>query len=174
MESEVGVGTRFMIYLPDVPVEAAALEEQAPADGATAAQLTVAEIETSLVAAEAPQASKAVSTDATIVLLVEDNADMRAYLRDHLKDHFEVVEAEDGKQGLAKACELVPDLVLSDVMMPEMDGLALCKALKQDERTSHIPVVLLTAKADVESRISRPAVSEAPGSAWPSAGTWSN
>ena len=78
----------------------------------------------------------------------------RAYLRDHLKDHFEVVEAEDGKVGLARARELVPDLVLSDVMMPEMDGLDLCKALKHDERTSHIPVVLLTAKADVESRIS--------------------
>jgi len=155
VESKVGVGTRFMIHLPDVPLEAAGLdEEQAPARRTTAAQLTVAEIETSLVAAEAPQASKAVSADATIVLLVEDNADMRAYLRDHLKDHFEVVEAENGKVGLARARELVPDLVLSDVMMPEMDGLDLCKALKHDERTSHIPVVLLTAKADVESRIS--------------------
>ena len=156
VESEVGVGTRFTIHLPDVPIEAEGLEqqEQAAVHQATAGRLSVAEIEMGLVAAEAPQASKAVSAEATIVLLVEDNADMRDYLRGHLKDDFEVVEAEDGKQGLARAYELVPDLVLSDVMMPEMDGLALCKALKQDERTSHIPVVLLTAKADVETRIS--------------------
>ncbi len=155
VESKVGIGTRFMIHLPNVSLEAAEFEqEEAPAPRATAGRLAVADIETSLVATQAPQAPNAISADATIVLLVEDNADMRAYLRDHLKDDFEVVEAEDGKAGLAKAYALVPDLVLSDVMMPEMDGLALCKALKQDARTSHVPVILLTAKADVKSRIS--------------------
>lgn len=155
VESEVGVGTRFTIHLPDVPSETEVLEnEEAPARRVMVGPLAVADIETSLVATEAPQASNAASADTTIVLLVEDNADMRAYLRDHLKNDFEVVEAEDGRVGLEKAYALVPDLVLSDVMMPEIDGLALCRALKQDARTSHVPVVLLTAKADVESRIS--------------------
>ena len=155
VESKVGIGTRFTIHLPNVSLEAAGLEqEETPAPRATTGQLVVAEVETSMVGAAAPPASQAVSEDTTIVLLVEDNADMRAYLRDHLTHDFEVVEAEDGKGGLAKAYALVPDLVLSDVMMPEMDGLALCQALKQDARTSHVPVVLLTAKADVESRIS--------------------
>jgi CheY-like chemotaxis protein/AraC-like DNA-binding protein len=88
-----------------------------------------------------------------VVLVVDDNADMRAYIRAHLEDHFTIIEAENGRIGFERAVQFVPDLVLSDVMMPEMDGLEICAALKADERTSHIPVVLLTAKAEVEHRI---------------------
>ena len=88
-----------------------------------------------------------------IVLVVEDNADMRAYIRSHLEDVFTVIEAENGEAGLERAREEVPDLVLSDVMMPVLDGIDLTSALKADERTSHIPIVLLTAKAAVENRI---------------------
>jgi len=96
---------------------------------------------------------EAVDEDATIVLVVEDNADMRAYIRAHLEDTYHIEEAEDGVVGLERAKALVPDLVLSDVMMPELDGFGLLAALRADARTSHIPVVLLTAKADAESKI---------------------
>lgn len=91
--------------------------------------------------------------DASVVLVVDDNADMRAYMRFHLDPHFLVQEARDGKAGLEKAIALLPDLVVSDVMMPAMDGFSLLEALRKDVRTSHIPVVLLTAKADAESKM---------------------
>lgn len=93
------------------------------------------------------------SDNGSLVLLVEDNPDMRAYIREQLGPSFQLVEAVDGEQGLAQARELVPDLVVSDVMMPIMDGFELTRELKSDERTSHVPVVLLTARADHDSRM---------------------
>lgn len=88
-----------------------------------------------------------------IALIVEDNADVRSYLRDCLSDSYQIEEAEDGKEGLQKAFELIPDFIISDVMMPEIDGFELCAILKADRSTSHIPIILLTAKADVQSKI---------------------
>ena len=87
------------------------------------------------------------------ILIVEDNADVREYLRSHLGAFYHVVEAADGEEGLAKARAVGPDLVISDVMMPKMDGVALCNALKTDEHLNHIPVILLTAKADEASKM---------------------
>jgi DNA-binding response OmpR family regulator len=88
-----------------------------------------------------------------IVLIVEDNADLRAYIREYLEAEYAVQEALDGKTGYDRAVEFVPDIVISDVMMPEMDGIELCRALKQDVRTSHVPVILLTARAGTDSKI---------------------
>jgi DNA-binding response OmpR family regulator/nitrogen-specific signal transduction histidine kinase len=88
---------------------------------------------------------KAIETDETI-LVIEDNASIRQYIADSLSDRFKVYQAADGREGLAKALDLIPTIVISDIMMPAMDGNELCKALKTDMRTSHIPVILLTAK----------------------------
>jgi signal transduction histidine kinase/ligand-binding sensor domain-containing protein/CheY-like chemotaxis protein/AraC-like DNA-binding protein len=87
---------------------------------------------------------KIVSKKPTI-LLVEDNDDFRSYLKDNLRDFFHVLEAVNGKEGWQKALALHPDLMVSDINMPEMTGTELCLKVKNDSRTSHIPVILLTA-----------------------------
>ena len=87
-----------------------------------------------------------------LVLIIDDNNGMRAYLRSILKDKYNVSEAADGKQGLEKACREIPKLIICDVMMPVMDGLEFTRQLKQNMATSHIPVILLTARSLSEQR----------------------
>ncbi|MDP2888065.1 MAG: ATP-binding protein [Bacteroidota bacterium] len=96
------------------------------------------------------------ATDNTlpVLLIVEDSRDVADYLTVILKNEYRIEWAENGKSGFERALNLIPDIVLSDVMMPEMDGIELLGKLKNDIRTSHIPVVILTAKADVASRLS--------------------
>jgi len=88
-----------------------------------------------------------------IILLVEDSDEFRRFLRASLEPGYYVIEAADGGEGLARAMEIVPDLVISDIMMPGMDGYELCRVLKNDIRTSHVPIILLTAKASEDSII---------------------
>jgi ligand-binding sensor domain-containing protein/signal transduction histidine kinase/DNA-binding response OmpR family regulator len=82
------------------------------------------------------------------ILIVEDNLELRALLKDSFSEHFNIIEACNGKDGIEKALEFLPDLILSDIMMPEMDGLTMCKTLKLNPSTSHIPVILLTARSE--------------------------
>lgn len=88
-----------------------------------------------------------------LVLVVEDNPDLRHFLIESFLPNYQVMEAADGQQGLLKALEAIPDLVISDMMMPGLDGASLCQQLKTDQRTSHIPIILLTAKADTSSKL---------------------
>lgn len=92
-------------------------------------------------------------TGAQTLLIIEDNQDIQYYLSSLLEEHYDIILANDGQEGIDMALEHIPNLIISDVMMPEKDGLEVCSTLKLDERTSHIPIILLTAKASVESRI---------------------
>ena len=143
VESEPGAGTQFTITLP--VTNEAPLKEK------------MTEIETLEFtdSAERFQINKLPpdNTSAPVVLIVEDNRDLTEYLQHILATEYRVVSAADGKSGLEQACELIPDIIVSDVMMPVMDGIALLERLKSDIRTSHIPVVMLTAKADIISRL---------------------
>lgn len=90
---------------------------------------------------------------ADVILVVEDNADVRRFIRSPLEQSYTVIEAVNGKEGIEKARKMVPSLIVSDVMMPEIDGYELCQVLKTDIATSHIPIILLTAKASDENII---------------------
>ena len=91
--------------------------------------------------------------DAPTILLVEDHPEVRAYVREHLQEHYRIEEAGDGAEALDRIRTRPPDLVISDVMMPVMDGYDLCRTLKADPELNHIPVILLTARAGEESKV---------------------
>ena len=146
-ESEPGKGAVFSVTLP-VTRSAPVGHEYGPSDIREAVSAYIPWQE-----AARQTEVKAVSPEQYTVLLVEDNEDMVAYIRAILNARFHCVAEPDGKQGLAKARTLIPDIIISDIMMPEMDGLEMCRQLKADKRTSHIPVILLTAKSDDASRI---------------------
>lgn len=88
-----------------------------------------------------------------IVLVVEDNKDVRAYIREQLEEFYQVREAENGEIGMVVALDSVPDLIVTDLMMPKVNGFELCKAIRNDERTTHIPIIILTAKAGFDDKI---------------------
>jgi signal transduction histidine kinase/DNA-binding response OmpR family regulator/ligand-binding sensor domain-containing protein len=150
VESSEGQGCTFTVRLP--LLTGAAIPAPAPALDAAAATALADEIR---IAPEehASAATKAVAVDAPLVLVVEDNPDVRAYVARRLGRHYRVAEATDGEQALARMREVVPDLVVSDLAMPGMDGLALCRAVREDPELEFVPVILLTAAAETESRV---------------------
>lgn len=154
-ESVEGKGTTFVIELPD---SQPGYDPAKDAPAATQAEKGLVDdnyIATDTTAQEAAERiTNAEDFDAErpLVLIIDDNNGMRAYLRSILQDKYNVSEATNGEQGLEKARREVPKLVVCDVMMPVMDGLEFTKRLKEDTATSHIPVVLLTARSLSEQR----------------------
>jgi signal transduction histidine kinase/CheY-like chemotaxis protein len=144
-----GEGTEFVINLP---VTHDALLEEGPAlhemKGGILTYLQTAKRGDPL-----SQALKHKHHEKPMLLVVDDNADVVYYLISLLERDFDLIVASNGKEGILKAVEYVPDIILSDVMMPVMDGIRMLDTVKNDFRTSHIPVVLLTAKADIASRL---------------------
>ena len=153
VESGVGVGTTFTVRLPlgkahlkpEQIVERGALsvEQEALGDERNALEQPNTPIP------EHPNTR----TLEHLILIVEDNPDMRAYIRDNLQEYYQTNEAENGIMGLKKARKIMPDLIISDVMMPEMDGMEFCERLKNDPQISHIPVILLTARAARQDKL---------------------
>ena len=157
VKSEEGFGSTFVVTLPTGSTHLP--PEQMADDGAAAPWVPRAR--PMLMPADSLAIEPAVSgtgamadaDDVTTVLVVDDNAEIRAYVTRHLSPPYRVLEAADGQQGLELARRHLPDLVLSDVMMPVMDGYALCRALKSDPETDFLPVILLTARAEAEDRL---------------------
>ncbi|MEK6154010.1 tetratricopeptide repeat protein [Flavobacteriaceae bacterium 3-367] len=148
VKSEVGKGSTFQVLLP---LGKAHLKEEEIVSISQVKE-TVTSIEVAETISEPAMVSK-VDQELPVVLMIEDNQDLRSYIRDILSESYTVLEAVNGEEGVAMAIEHTPDIVLSDLMMPKMDGLQVCKLLKEDMRTSHIPVILLTAKSSKEDRI---------------------
>jgi signal transduction histidine kinase/class 3 adenylate cyclase len=148
--SEPGFGTTFTVVLPhraDVTASPADVEETLT----ISTELATAEMTPAALAVE--PAPVVLPAGAETILIVDDNPDIRSYLRDILAGTWHLREAVNGRAGVEAAKTHQPDLVVSDVMMPELDGYALCRLLKTDPETDHIPVILLTAKASSEMRV---------------------
>ena len=156
--STVGEGTTFTVTLPRAM------------EGAAEAALSETSIDASLVPGSGPDAlggdgtgggnvralderGPTASPDRPTVLVVDDNSDIRAYVRRMLSDDYRVVEAADGAEGLEGAREHMPDCIVADVMMPDTDGVAMLRALREDPATDFIPVVLLTARAAPDDKL---------------------
>ena len=155
VESREGIGSTFMVRLP-LGKEHLRETEIIDIDDYRKAKLVSEDLkagETFITAEIGNEITLVSSEDQPVLLIVEDNADMRNYIRKTMSDQYQIIEAENGKIGVALAEESVPDLIISDIMMPEMDGYKLCETLKTKELTSHIPIILLTAKADRESKL---------------------
>jgi DNA-binding response OmpR family regulator len=148
-ESELNKGTTFHVALP---IRQTA--ELKTSDGKEAISQQVKGMITKTAEAGRASFSMPSEEDLPTLLIVEDNPDVRQYLMACLEGRYDIKVAEDGRQGEEMAIADIPDIIISDVMMPGKDGFELCESLKTDQRTSHIPIILLTAKADEDSRLS--------------------
>jgi len=143
---ELPLGDNDDVFVPDEIVEGAGAAEPTDHDSFV--------VDTGSNQQHNRQGEKAlVNGKVPVVLIVEDSIDLRKYLREYFENSYQILEAENGLGGLKIASEEQPDLIISDVMMPEMDGFELCKRIKTETKTAHIPIILLTARTPVEDRI---------------------
>ena len=173
VQSHVGQGSTFRVRLPllklemtnDSPIAANAVLECDSTDGmsAYARRPTISAAAGSAAARvelqglsdgdDASAENDSSGSQRQTLLIVDDNADIRHFLRGIFSSEYQVLEAEDGEQGLAQATQFVPDLIIADVMMPNLLGTDLCRRLKQQTQTNHIPVILLTARSTPASQL---------------------
>ena len=157
VESAEGKGTTFSVLLPVKNNENAngkiidlenELQEEHLSNLAPDLQTLTGELKADF---EKSKTQKEEENKLPKILLIEDNEDIREFIKQGLGEKYEIVEAENGEEGLQKAIEELPSLIVSDIMMPKLDGLAMSKQLREDKKTSHIPIVLLTAKSSTDT-----------------------
>lgn len=146
VESNLEQGTSFIVTLDENEIYPDALR----GDENASAKLQGNDTASGVLNLE--EAVLSVENGKPLLLVVEDNREILDYVAESFIDEFDVLKAGDGREGLALALNKVPDVIISDVMMPNMDGNAMCRALKKDIRTSHIPIILLTAKDSFEAK----------------------
>ena len=146
VQSQIGKGSTFSVCLPIHQQS----ENLAPGNWSA---VSIMEVTANGNNDTVELAAATTNEEKPLVLIIEDNADVTEYIISCLAADYNLQTAPNGKIGVEKALEIVPDVILSDVMMPEMDGFEVCQHLKTDRRTSHIPIVLLTAKATQADKI---------------------
>jgi len=146
VKSKIGEGTEFTIHLPLTEVHQSVI-------ATNKLEMVADKKDTVIVPATKIKEVVASKTELPILLIIEDNADIQTYLRSTLNEQYDILLASDGQEGIEKAVEYIPDLIISDVMMPKKDGFEVVNFLKNEELTSHIPIILLTAKADIDSKL---------------------
>lgn len=154
LESQEGQGSSFMVWIPlgkDVAVEennTALVQQFEPESTLDENPLPMVEPQ-----GENHNGHMVKFSEKPLILIVEDNHDMEQFVSDILQSKFDILTAGNGKRGFELAMENIPDLIVSDIMMPDMDGLEMCQLIKNNERTNHIPIVLLTARSTEEYQI---------------------
>ncbi|MCA0232666.1 MAG: response regulator [Bacteroidetes bacterium] len=158
VESTENVGTTFRVRLPIDETTWKDYLTEHPSESQQKSQANALDYSSLLPLVEGASVDKkrnqlAVEEEGEVLLIIDDNADIRAYVRSIFEKEYQILEAADGREGLDLAIQTSPNIVICDLMMPRMDGFEFCRHLKSDERSSHIPVVMLTAKATLEDRI---------------------
>jgi signal transduction histidine kinase/DNA-binding response OmpR family regulator/streptogramin lyase len=168
VQSELGVGSTFTIHLPLVGASEVDAEPSEDAGESPASHIELGEDVSTRpeeyelggngasavdLGEERERVKPPGDKTAPIALIVEDNHDVRAFIRDHFEQDFRVLEAPDGREGLRMTRRYPPDLVISDIMMPEMDGIQMCQAIKEDPALRNVPVILVTARAGEEEAL---------------------
>ncbi|QDH78956.1 response regulator [Echinicola soli] len=146
LESSLGKGTNLGFFLPDAPASASnnTSATPKPVDWSPSAIPDKPNV--------LPPNQPSSIQNAPLLLIVDDNKEIRSYIEMHFGSQYAISTASNGKEGMSKAFDEIPDLIISDVMMPDMNGLQLCQQLKADMRTSHIPIILLTARQSNEAK----------------------
>jgi signal transduction histidine kinase/ligand-binding sensor domain-containing protein/DNA-binding response OmpR family regulator len=144
-KSEPEKGTCFTIMLPVIGFDKKDQEIEIPVNENELPNTPGQEVEY--------EKEHLLGTHKALLLLIEDNEDFRFYLKDNLVQRYSIVESANGKDGWDQTLKYFPNLIVADITMPEMDGIELCRMIKQDKRTSHIPIILLTSRASEEQRV---------------------
>jgi signal transduction histidine kinase/DNA-binding response OmpR family regulator len=157
VESRLGKGTTFKVYLPlgkdHLSPEEMVDHVEARKDQPFSLKQFALKDEQEYIDKYDPVQPQLDHGDRPLLLIVDDDRELRNFIKSSFSPDYIVIEAENGNEGFSMALKNNPDIIISDIMMPVMDGIALCRKLKTDIKTSHIPIILLTAKAGIESRI---------------------